>query len=264
MGQDVFLPFSFMKGTNTMKICKSCGKEYKGEYCEHCGYGNPDIKTKAAEKYKKIQKPLRHMTEEEKAEYLKEQKNKPQKLKNTAPKKAVKIIAGIVCVLVIAALVLFVLYKRGYIFNSEEKEDVAEKYFQSISDRDFEDFLSCVPPALKDAYEQSAKEMGLDSGEALDTLYSDYNETYGDDFKININLGKAKAVENDAIEDYENEYKELYDEKVTVSEAYVISATASIKGSISSKDVYYEIYTAKIGGKWYVVNVSDIIPTVTE
>lgn len=247
-----------------MKICKSCGKEYKGEYCEHCGYGNPDIKTKAAEKYKKIQKPLRHMTEEEKEEYLKAQKEKPQKIKNTAPKKAVKIIVGIVCVLIIAALVLFVLYKRGYIGGSEEKEDVAAKYFQSISDRNFEDFLSCFPPALKDAYEQSAKELGLESNKALDTLYSDYNETYGNDFKINTKLGKAKTVESDAIEDYENEYKELYDEKINVSEAYVISATAAIQGSVSSKDVYYEIYTAKIGGKWYVVNVSEITPTVTE
>lgn len=253
-----------MKGTNIMKICKSCGKEYKGEYCEHCGYGNPDIKTKAAEKYKKIQKPLRHMTEEEKEEFLKAQKKNPKKIKNTAPKKTVKIIVGIVCILVIAALVLFVLYKRGYIFNSEEKEDVAAKYFQSISDRNFEDFLSCVPPALKNAYEQSAEELKLDSDKALDTLYSDYNETYGNDFKINLKLGKAKAVENDVIEDYEKEYKELYDEKISVSEAYVISATAAIKGSVSSKDVYYEIYTAKISGRWYVVNVSEITPTVTE
>lgn len=251
-----------MKGTNTMKICKSCGKEYKGEYCEHCGYGNPNIKTKAAEKYKKIQKPLRHMTEEEKEEYLKLQKENPQKIKNAAPKKAVKIAVGIVCVLIIAALVLFVLYKRGYIFNNEKKEEIAAKYFQSISDRNFEDFLSCFPPAIKDAYEQSAEDMDLASDKALDTLYSDYNKTYGDDFKIDTKLGKASAVENDDIEDYEAEYEKLYDEDINVSEAYVISATATIKGSVSSKDIYYEIYTAKVGGKWYVVNVSEISPTV--
>ena len=35
-----------------MKICKSCGKEYKGEYCEHCGYGDPKLKTHAADNRK--------------------------------------------------------------------------------------------------------------------------------------------------------------------------------------------------------------------
>lgn len=253
-----------MKGTIIMKICKSCGKEFKGKYCEHCGYGNPDIKTKAAEKYKKVHKPLRHMTEEEKEEWLKEQKKNPKKTKNTAPKKAVKIALGIVCVLLIAALVIFVLYKRGYISKTEEKEDVAAKYFQSISDRNFEDFLSCFPPAIRDTYEESAKEMNLDESNALDTLYSDYNETYGNDFKINAKLGKAAYVDSEAIEDYEKEYKKLYDKKIDVSEAYVISATAAIHGSRSSKDVYYEIYTAKTGTRWYVVNVSEITPTITK
>lgn len=247
-----------MKGTIIMKICKSCGKEYKGDYCEHCGYGNPNLKTTAAEKYKKIQKPLRHMTDEEKEEYYKTHKKKAQKMKNTAPKKAVKITVGIVCVLIVAALVLFVLYKRGYIFNSEEKETVAARYFQSISDRNFEDYLSCFPPEIKAAYEQSAKENNLNDDNALDTLYSDYNETYGDDFKIIPKFGKATAVEKEFINDYEKNYKKLYGEDIDVSEAYIIYATATINGSVSSKnDVYYEIYTAKVGGRWYVVNVTE-------
>ena len=51
------------------KICKSCGSYYKGSYCEKCGYGKPDTKSKSLEKFKKAtpKKPVRFMTEEEKA-----------------------------------------------------------------------------------------------------------------------------------------------------------------------------------------------------
>ncbi|MCC8192076.1 MAG: hypothetical protein LIO41_03435 [Ruminococcus sp.] len=244
------------------KVCKSCGKEYTGDYCEHCGYGNPDLKIKSAEKYKQTQKPLKVMTDEERTEYSKEQKEKRAGKK--LPKKATKILSCIVGVLIVAAIVLFVLYRQGYIFNSVQKEDVAEKYFDSINSRSFSDFLSCVPPAVKEVYEDEAEELGLDDSNALDTLYSDMIEMYGDDFEIDTTLGKAKTVDDDAIEDYEDEYKEYYDKSISVSQAYVISATATISGSLASDEVYYEIYTAKIGGKWYVVNVSQITPTVTE
>ena len=56
------------------KICKSCGKEYKGEFCEHCGYGDPDLEIKAVKKYQ-TNKPVRFMTAEEKEEHYKNMKN---------------------------------------------------------------------------------------------------------------------------------------------------------------------------------------------
>ena len=56
------------------RICKSCGKYFDGDYCNHCGYGKKDIKTKAAEKYKKNTTPVRFMTDEEKKKYYDRQR----------------------------------------------------------------------------------------------------------------------------------------------------------------------------------------------
>ena len=60
------------------KICKSCGNYYEGDYCTKCGYGNKNLKVKAAEKYKKATKPERFMTDQEKKEYYALQQKKNQ------------------------------------------------------------------------------------------------------------------------------------------------------------------------------------------
>ncbi len=245
------------------KICKSCGKEYTGEYCEHCGYGDPELKTKAADKYKKIQKPLRHMTEEEKAQYYKEH---PSAQKNTSHKsgsKALKIATLFFCIALVAVIVLFVLYKRGYIFSGSDKREVAAKYFESISERDFDKFLSCFPEELKDTYEKEADKMGISDENALDTLYADYREKYGDNFKFTANIGKESKLEESVISDYEKEYKSIYDSSIDVKEASVFSVDAKITGDKLTEQVYYEVYVAKIDGKWCVVNAADISPSIS-
>ena len=43
------------------KLCKSCGNYYEGDHCDKCGYGDPNLKTHAADKYKKPTKPERFM-----------------------------------------------------------------------------------------------------------------------------------------------------------------------------------------------------------
>ncbi len=245
------------------KICKSCGKEYTGEYCEHCGYGNPELKIKAADKYKKIQKPLRHMTEEEKAQYYKEHPSAKKSAKNKNGTKVLKAATLFFCIALIAVIVLFVLYKRGYIFTVNDKREVAAKYFQSISDRDFDEFLSCFPPEHKNAYEDEAEKMGISDENALDTLYADYREKYGDNFKFQANIGKESQLEESVISDYEKEYKSIYDSSIDVKEASVFSVDAKITGDKLTEQVYYEVYVAKIGGRWYVVNVADISPSIS-
>lgn len=44
------------------KLCKSCGNYYEGDHCDKCGYGDPNLKTHAADKYKKPTKPERFRT----------------------------------------------------------------------------------------------------------------------------------------------------------------------------------------------------------
>lgn len=244
------------------KICKSCGKEYSGEWCEHCGYGNPDLKVKAAEKYKKIQKPVRHMTEEEKARYYAEQTKKTKSKRKSADSKALKILTAAFCVLLVAAIVLFVLYKKEYIFKPEDKSEVISNYFQSINDRDFDAFLSCVPDEIEDQYKSEAEKMDIESGNEIEFLYSDFSDIYGDDFKFDITIGRESEVDSSTISDYEDQYKELYDSSINISEASSFAVEAKISGEKSESTVYYEVYVAKIGGHRYIVDAAVVTPSV--
>ena len=60
------------------KLCKSCGNYYEGDHCDKCGYGDPNLKTHAADKYKKPTKPERFRTEEEKELYAEWEKEKKE------------------------------------------------------------------------------------------------------------------------------------------------------------------------------------------
>ena len=101
------------------KLCKSCGNYYEGDHCDKCGYGDPNLKTHAADKYKKPTKPERFRTEEEKelyAEWEKEKKEDTEIKRHYDPNAGKKTLA-IVAVVVIGVIVA-VLYKSGVIFNS--------------------------------------------------------------------------------------------------------------------------------------------------
>lgn len=120
------------------KLCKSCGNYYEGDHCDKCGYGDPNLKTHAADKYKKPTKPERFRTEEEKelyAEWEKEKKENTEIKRHYDPNAGKKTLA-IVAVVVIGVIVA-VLYKSGVIFNST-KTEVIEKYFKSIQTSDFD------------------------------------------------------------------------------------------------------------------------------
>lgn len=244
------------------KICKSCGKEYTGDWCPHCGYGDPNLKTKAADKYKKNTKPVRFMTEEEKAEYYAEQAKSGKKIKKPS-RKAIRIITASVCVAIVTAIALFVLYKQGIIFDEGDPSEVAKSYFTAINDRDFDAFLDCVPPAISDAYEEEVEELGIEDGAEFDTLYSDIMDAYGDDFKIETEFGRQSEVDDDTISDYEDTYEELYDKSINVKKAYKYSVTATISGSEGSDVAYYEVYVARFGGSWYVVDAAVVTTTIS-
>lgn len=119
------------------KLCKSCGNYYEGDHCDKCGYGDPNLKTHAADKYKKPTKPERFRTEEEKelyAEWEKEKKEDTEIKRHYDPNAGKKTLA-IVAVVVIGVIVA-VLYKSGVIFNST-KTEVIKKILQVHTDKRF-------------------------------------------------------------------------------------------------------------------------------
>ena len=177
------------------KLCKSCGNYYEGDHCDKCGYGDPNLKTHAADKYKKPTKPERFRTEEEKelyAEWEKEKKEDTEIKRHYDPNAGKKTLA-IVAVVVIGVIVA-VLYKSGVIFSST-KTEVIEKYFKSIQTSDFDSFVECFPKEMKNEYEQQRTEGGYGKEQVMkEVLYGDFIESYGSDYTIDVSFGRETKL----------------------------------------------------------------------
>lgn len=237
------------------KLCKSCGNYYEGDHCDKCGYGDPNLKTHAADKYKKPTKPERFRTEEEKelyAEWEKEKKEDTEIKRHYDPNAGKKTLA-IVAVVVIGVMVA-VLYKSGVIFSST-KTEVIEKYFKSIQTSDFDSFVECFPKEMKNEYEQQRTEGGYGKEQVMkEVLYGDFIESYGSDYTIDVSFGretKLKESEYDL-----SEYKSFYGSAPNVSEAYEIVTNVTFKGSKGSEDAKLYIYVGKCSGKWCIFNIT--------
>ena len=239
------------------KLCKSCGNYYEGDHCDKCGYGDPNLKTHAADKYKKPTKPERFRTEEEKelyAEWEKEKKEDTEIKRHYDPNAGKKTLA-IVAVVVIGVIVA-VLYKSGVIFSST-KTEVIEKYFKSIQTSDFDSFVECFPKEMKNEYEQQRTEGGYGKEQVMkEVLYGDFIESYGSDYTIDVSFGretKLKESEYDL-----SEYKSFYGSAPNVSEAYEIVTNVTFKGSKGSEDAKLYIYVGNIQRMTSLATMSNI------
>lgn len=237
------------------KQCKSCGKYYNGDYCDKCGYGKKDIKSKEAMKYHKSTTPAKFRTKEQKAEaakWEKERAESKQMKRHKDPNANVKFLIIVAVVAVFA--VLGVLYSNGIIFSSK-KEEVIKNYFSAIEKGDFDKFVSCFPKEIKNEYETQREEAGYSKEECMnEVLYGDFKETYGDDYTIEVELGKQTKLEKN---DYDmTDYKEAYGSSPSISEAYEIVTNVTFKGSKSSEDAKLYIYVGKCSGSWKIFNIT--------
>lgn len=249
-----------------IKYCKSCGKEYSGECCPHCGYGKKDLKIKALDKYK-VEKPERFMTDEEKA-----QRNERLAAKREAEKKAMKASGAksrqaqrkksqwgfiILAAAVFLALLLFLLYQAGYIFQGTDKTEVIKTYFSAIDDGDFESYLSTMVEPMAEDYRTQAKKLGISDADAMDELYYDYTESFGKGYTIKVECGNEEAVSSDEIKNSEDTLEEAYGKSFDIKEAYKVAVTVTFKGSKAEETQGMYVYVGKIKGKWYILNVDN-------
>lgn len=240
------------------KICKSCGKYYDGEYCPHCGYGNKDIKTKAADKYKAKPKPVRFMTEEEKQEYFNKLREEHEK-KDTQPKKTNSNKGLLVVVVIVAAAIIVAgLFKSGVISRGE-KTDVIEKYFTAITERDYDDYIDCFPNEMKEDYENDRDVLNCSKEEYMEQFVSVFKDEYGEGFSVSVKCGKETKLENYSMD----EYKAAYGNVPSISEAYVVSATVTLSGSEKTNDEQFYCYVGKVRGKWKLFNLEYSAGTLT-
>lgn len=245
------------------KICRSCGNYYEGDHCDKCGYGDPDLKTHSADKYKKPTKPPRFQTEEDKAVYARWQQEKQEEngMKRRRDPDAGKKTLVIVAV-VVAAIIFAALYKSGAIF-SPDKTDVVEQYFKAIEESDFRSFVDCFPKEMKNEYEVQRRESGYGEKQVMqEVLYADFIESYGEDYTIDVTFGKE--TELDRSEYDMSEYKAFYGSAPTVSEAYELVVNVTFSGSKGSEDAKLYMYVGKCSGKWKIFNITQDNGIITE
>lgn len=242
------------------KVCKSCGKEYKGEYCEHCGYGNPDIEIKAAKKYK-TKTPERFLPPEEQERLAKERlaQGKKPKTKTNKQKRNQKILL-IVLVLAVAGIIFFVLYNQGILFKNDP-EELVNQYFTAISEMDYDKYNDCFTSELADANDKGIKAQDLDKDKAMETLYSDYINVFGKDFKTTVKIDNVSDMDQGELIEEDLNYQKQYGKTLSLKEGKIIKTTVEFKGSKSSEEVEFNVYLGKVGAKWCILNVEEIDET---
>lgn len=234
------------------KTCKSCGKEYKGEFCEHCGYGDPNLTVKAAEKYK-TNTPVRFMTPEQKETYYAELKKKQAQQRSTGKrKKDPKMMRAMIITVIAAVLIIFgTLFGTGVIGFAEKETDVVEKYLKAINDRDFDKYASCFPNEMRKDYEADLTATGLSEKEYMDLFNADFAEEYGADFTITYTILKS-----DEMTEYSTDgYKEAYGTVPNISEAKLVITDVTFKGSKGSEKFRMNFYVGKVGRRWKLFNL---------
>lgn len=248
-----------------IKYCKSCGKEYKGDWCENCGYGKPDIQIKAFDKYK-VEKPERFMTEEELAEKSRRhaESEKERKLEEAsrakesraAQKKSSQWSFIIMAAAVFAAIVLFVLYQNGIIFKGADKSDTIKDYFYSIAEKDFDKYISTMIEPMAEEYRKELDSQGLSKTDFMTQSYSDYSQIFGDGFSISkLTQGKETKMSSEEIKSSQQIIKEAFGKSYSIKEAYRVAVEVTYSGPVSSSTMNYYVYVGKINRKWYILNI---------
>lgn len=232
------------------KICKSCGAEYKGDYCDKCGYGRKDVSSKALEKMKREgQKPVRFMTPEEKEAYYAELKAKNSGKKGK--KKKAKKISGsklIVVLLVAAAVILIGLIATGTI-TLGSKTRVIEQYFQAIEERDYNKFVTAQHSTLRDGYDADVAELGTTKDKYMqDYFCQDLIGRYGEDFRIKTEILSDPVK----LDDKQKAEAALASTVTDIKDPYKVDIKTTISGSITSEEAELTVYISKQSGRWKI------------
>ena len=242
------------------KTCKSCGAFYSGEYCDKCGYGKPDVKSKSLEKLKKQarRKPDRFMSAEEKQKVYAAERREREKRRQSGARAAAdpngrrNLLIAVAVVTVI--VVLYALISGGVIFNGS-KNDVIEQYFRALDENDFDKFTKAVAPEIEDIYKKERSDLGLGKEEYMKRFKQDLEAYYGTGLTISVSIGREEELDKEDFDEMLKGYKEAYGSNPRLREAYVVYCEVTYSGSERTETVQYEVYAGRRFLKWRLYNV---------
>lgn len=225
------------------KYCKSCGEEMKGSVCEKCGYGKEPQKAKAFDKYKSNRQ-------------IKEEKQKKAKKGGKKQASPASIAVLVIVALLVIVLILFGLNKAG-IIGAGDKTEPIKAYFEAIAENDYDKYVSTMPDAIAKTYDEYIETFSMSKDDFVKQSYSDYYSLFGDSFTVEVNCGDRTQLGKADIMDAEDSFKQDFGENVSIRDAYVVNTEVVFNGSENSATYYYDVYVAKIGFSWYIVNIED-------
>lgn len=230
-----------------VKYCKSCGEELKGSVCEKCGYGKPQQRAKAFDKYKSNRQ-------------IKEEKLKKAGKGGKKPASPGRIAVLVIMILLVIVLVLFGLNKAG-IIGAGDKTAPIKAYFEAISENDYDKYVSTMPDEIAETYDEYLNDLSISKDDFIKQSYSDYYAILGDSFTVKVNCGEETKLGAADIMDAEETYKANFGDDVNFREAYKIYTEVVFTKDVSGEPIgvtyYYDVYVAKIGFSWYIINIDD-------
>lgn len=233
-----------------IRYCKSCGSEYKGDYCENCGYGKPAERAKAFEKYRSNRR--RSEENSENKENSEKQGSKKDGRRMTGAQAGVVVGVAVVTV----GVLLWSLWRDGIIGSGDKTQPITD-YFEAIAENDYGKYIGSMPKAIAKTYDEYIDGHGLSEESFVRDSYSDYYDILGDSFTVDVRCGEEEKVSDAEIADAEINYERDFGEEVSIKEAYKIYVEVTYKGSRAQETYYYDVYVAKIGFHWYVISIDD-------
>lgn len=228
------------------KYCKSCGKSYSGEYCEHCGYGKEPQRAKAFDKYKSN----RQIKAERQAAAEAAKKQGKTKM---APWQ----IAVIVGIFVLAAgIVLWSLWRDGVIGIGDKTEPIIA-YFESIAENDYDKYVSTMPEDIAKTYDSYMQQNGLSKDNFIRESYSDYYSILGESFTVSVNCGTEQRLVDSYVADEQEIYEQNYGKSIKIREEYLIPVEVTFNGNSVSEQYYYDVYVVRVGFDWFIIDIVD-------
>ena len=229
-------------------FCKHCGNKINdgAVYCPICG----------GELGKKVADSSNRQMASDKIRNFNQVKKKKMSPKKT---KKIKILAGIICIVIVAAFI------GNYIYNMDCKHVVTE-YMKLMADE--EDYTQQAYKLLPEEYQQSMINFykedndGADEAEMLEEKQKDYEDgmqlienEYGENWKYSFEIKKVEDASRKEIREWK---QNLEDSNVKVNRKIKGMKNVTVKFRLQSEDgekndkTDMDLVVVRLGHKWYM------------
>lgn len=125
------------------------------------------------------------------------------------------------------------------------------EFEKALNKCDGERLAECM--MTKDMLKEAEDEDFDELDEMLEMLVEFAEEEYGDDVKFTIKVDDKEKLDKDDLEDIEESYEDMYDEKIKVKKGYEVTAEMTVKGDDGKDSEDIELTVIKVKGEGWLL-----------